>query len=67
MMVCFVLFNRVITDQYYLWIFNAIILALPEVDYFKQKQYGLLFGFMCKIFLMCVPSMVLWGLFKAKF
>lgn len=38
----FVSFNRVITDQYYMWSFCGMYFVIPELEAFQQKKYGVL-------------------------
>ena len=36
----FVSFNRVITDQYYMWSFCGMYFVIPELEDFRQKKWG---------------------------
>lgn len=67
LLVHFVLFNKVITDQYYLWIFNAIVLVAPELKLFNLNKIGPLIEYMLRTFALCAPTMVLWAFYKVKF
>ena len=69
MMIYFVLFNKVITDQYYLWLFTAAILITPEVKSWKQhKMSTSTLWLMTKVFLYSAPTLITWGvLYKQKF
>jgi len=35
----FVCFNRVITDQYYMWAFSSMYYVIPEIEAFKDKKW----------------------------
>ena len=39
MTTAFVMFNRVITMQYYMWVLGAALLVLPEHRIFTEKRY----------------------------
>jgi phosphatidylinositol glycan class M len=47
----FVSFNKVITMQYYMWIFGALILALPDSLIFTQKRFRMGYGLILQYFL----------------
>ena len=40
MMFYFVTFNRVVTDQYYMWELFGIYLVIPEMEAFKKKNWS---------------------------
>lgn len=63
----FILFNRVITDQYYIWLFYAAVLIASEGRPFKAQKYGQTLWWMTKCMLTCVPTMVIWGVFNNQF
>lgn len=52
----FVSFNKVITLQYYMWIFGSLILVLPESLIFIQQRYRMGFGLILQYFL----SIIIW-------
>ena len=60
----FVLFNSVITDQYYFWLFSLLYLVIPELSAYKQKKWGKLFWTTFRPMLACLFPVAFWAFFK---
>lgn len=60
----FVIFNRVITDQYYIWLFSFLYLVIPEVPEFKEKKFGWTFWLAYRPMFICLVPVAFWAFFK---
>lgn len=62
----FVIFNRVITDQYYVWVYCGMYLGVPELVTFREKKWSMVMTRLVKdIFLTPLP-VLLWLLMALK-
>lgn len=61
-----VIFNRVITDQYYVWVYMGMYFGIPELVAFREKKWSMVVTRLIKdIFLTPLP-VLLWLLMTLK-
>lgn len=67
-LVCyFVLFNKVITDQYYIWLFSFLYLLVPECYLYERKQWGKILWCAYRPMFICLFPVAFWAYFKYHF
>jgi hypothetical protein len=62
----FVAFNRVITDQYYMWAFCGLYFVIPELESFKQKKWRLVITRVLREHFTAPLPVILWLLVALK-
>ena len=62
----FVLFNRVVTDQYYIWLFSFLYLVIPEIQTFKDRRWGRVLWSAYRPMVICLVPVGFWLFFKNK-
>ena len=62
----FVSFNRVITDQYYMWSLCGIYLVIPELTAFKQKKWNIAVTRVLRDHFVTPLPVILWLLMALK-
>ena len=62
----FVCFNRVITDQYYMWAFSSMYYVIPELEAFKEKKWRQVVTNVLREHLVAPLPVILWLLMALK-
>jgi len=60
----FVLFNKVITDQYYMWLFSFLYLILAETKQYKEGKFLINIWMAYKPMFICLFPVAFWAFFK---
>jgi hypothetical protein len=64
-LVCyFVLYNRVITDQYYIWLFSLLYLAIAESTHYRERNYRKQIWIAYRTMFACLVPVAFWAFFK---